>query len=122
MCCASSVLDSLPLPGSEDPGDLAVLAGLTVEDDDDDPILLWPDGTPVDTWREEYPYDERMSRDYYDRAKRLLQIELVKLQNWVKDTGQRTRNAPGSRRCGTSSSSSITTGKTRKSSGSQTGR
>jgi polyphosphate kinase 2 len=43
----------------------------------------------VDTWREDYPYDERMTRDYYERAKRLLQIELVKLQNWVKDTGQR---------------------------------
>jgi len=67
-----------------------VLAGLTVEDnDDDDPVLLWPDGTAVDTWREDYPYGERMTRDYYERAKRLLQIELVKLQNWVKDTGQR---------------------------------
>ena len=30
-----------------------------------------------------------MTRDEYERAKRLLQIELVKLQNWVKDTGQR---------------------------------
>jgi polyphosphate kinase 2 len=84
------VFSELPSPGSTDPGDLAVLAGLTVEDnDDDDPVLLWPDGRPVDTWREDYPYDERMARDYYDPAKRLLQIELVKLQNWVKDTGQR---------------------------------
>src|SRR6202041_765395 len=57
--------------------------------DDDDPVLLWPDGTPVDTWREDYPYDERMTREYYDHHKRLLQIELVKLQNWVKETGQR---------------------------------
>jgi polyphosphate kinase len=81
---------SLPSPGSTDPEDLALLAGLTVEDtDDDDPVLLWPDGTPVDTWREDYPYEERMSRDYYEHAKRMLQIELVKLQNWVKDTGQR---------------------------------
>ena len=90
MCCASSVIRTLPSPGSTDPADLAVLAGLTVVDtDDDDPMLLWPDGTPVDTWREDYPYDERMSRDYYEHAKRLLQIELVKLQNWVKDSGQR---------------------------------
>ncbi len=80
----------LPSPGSEDPGDLAILAGLRVEDnDDDDPVLVWPDGTPVDTWREDYPYDERMTRDYYDHHKRLLQIELVKLQNWVKDVGLR---------------------------------
>jgi len=60
-----------------------------LDTDDDDPVLLWPDGRPVDTWREDYPYVERMSREEYDRVKRLLQIELVKLQNWVKDTGQR---------------------------------
>jgi polyphosphate kinase len=90
MCCASSVIRVLPSPGSEDPAELAVLAGLTVVDtDDDDPVLLWPDGRTVDTWREDYPYDERLPRDEYERAKRLLQIELVKLQNWVKDTGQR---------------------------------
>ena len=84
------MFNELPSPGSEDPADLAILAGLRVVDnDDDDPVLLWPDGTPVDTWREEYPYDERMTRDYYDHHKRLLQIELVKLQNWVKDTGQK---------------------------------
>ena len=84
------MFNELPSPGSKDPADLAILAGLRVEDnDDDDPVLLWPDGTPVDTWREDYPYSERMSRDYYDHHKRLLQIELVKLQNWVKDTGQR---------------------------------
>jgi polyphosphate kinase len=84
------VFNVLPSPGSEDPADLAILAGLRVEDnDDDDPVLVWPDGTPVDTWREDYPYDERMTRDYYDHHKRLLQIELVKLQNWVKDTGQK---------------------------------
>jgi polyphosphate kinase 2 len=90
MCCPSTVIRSLPSPGSEDPEDLAILAGLRVEDtDDDDPILVWPDGTPVDTWREDYPYEERLSRDVYEREKRLLQIELVKLQNWVKDTGQK---------------------------------
>ena len=84
------MFNGLPSPGSKDPADLAILAGLRVEDnDDDDPVLLKPDGTPVDTWREDYPYDERMTRDYYDHHKRLLQIELVKLQNWVKDTGQR---------------------------------
>jgi polyphosphate kinase 2 len=89
MCCIYKVINALPSPGSDDPADLAILAGLTVQDnEDDDPVLLWPDGTQVDTWREDYPYDERMTREYYERAKRLLQIELVKLQNWVKDTGQ----------------------------------
>ena len=90
MCCIYEVINVLPSPGSNDPADLAIIAGLTVVDnEDDDPVLLWPDGTPVDTWREDYPYDERMTRDYYEREKRLLQIELIKLQNWVKETGQR---------------------------------
>jgi polyphosphate kinase 2 len=66
------------------------LEDLVVKDDaDGDPILLQSDGSPVDTWRQDYPYDERMSRDDYERQKRLLQIELLKLQYWVKDTGQR---------------------------------
>ena len=58
-------------------------------DDDDEPVLRWKDGRLVDTWREGYPYDERMPRPDYEIAKRQLQIELLKLQNWVKDTGQR---------------------------------
>jgi polyphosphate kinase 2 len=67
-----------------------LLTGYRVEDDDDDdPVLLTADGTPVDTWREKYPYSERMPRADYDRQKRLLQIELLKLQNWVKSTGER---------------------------------
>jgi polyphosphate kinase 2 len=59
------------------------------DDDDDDPVLVRHDGSPVDTWRERYPYDERMSRGEYDKLKRLLQIELLKLQNSVKANGQR---------------------------------
>jgi polyphosphate kinase 2 len=58
-------------------------------DDDDEPVLRWKDGRLVDTWREGYPYRERMPRPEYEVVKRLLQIELLKLQNWVKDTGQR---------------------------------
>jgi polyphosphate kinase len=59
------------------------------DDDDDDPILLDANGIPVDTWRENYPYDERMSRDEYEEQKRLLQIELLKLQKWSQATGKR---------------------------------
>ena len=66
------------------------LSGLSVTDsDDDDPVLVAADGTRIDTWREGYPYDERITRGEYDQVKRLLQIELLKLQNWVKDSGQR---------------------------------
>jgi polyphosphate kinase 2 len=71
--------------------DLRDTSAFTVNDeDDDDPVLLTaPDGLIVDTWREGYPYSERMPRDEYESAKRLLQIELLKFQNWVKDTGRR---------------------------------
>ena len=51
------------------------------DDDDDDPVLVHhPSGSDVDTWREGYPYDHRMSRSEYEEQKRLLQIELLKLQ------------------------------------------
>ncbi|MFI6228988.1 polyphosphate kinase 2 [Micromonospora echinospora] len=60
-----------------------------VDDHDDDPVLLRADGSPVDTWREDYPYDERLSREEYDQHKRLLQIELLKLQDWIKESGER---------------------------------
>ncbi|ALG83591.1 polyphosphate kinase 2 [Gordonia phthalatica] len=71
--------------------DLQDTTGFTViDDDDDDPILLTlPERNVVDTWREEYPYDERMSRREYEVTKRKLQIELLKLQKWTKQTGQR---------------------------------
>ncbi|GIF12444.1 polyphosphate kinase 2 [Actinoplanes teichomyceticus] len=71
-------------------GPIAELTGYrVVDDEDDDPKLMKADGSPVDTWREDYPYDERMDRAEYDHHKRLLQIELLKLQNWCKDTGER---------------------------------
>jgi polyphosphate kinase 2 (PPK2 family) len=58
-------------------------------DDDGEPVLLRRDGSVVDTWRQGYPYDHRMTRHEYDRTKRLLQIELLKLQRWVKDRRER---------------------------------
>ncbi|SNT01960.1 polyphosphate kinase 2, PA0141 family [Geodermatophilus saharensis] len=59
------------------------------EDWDDDRELFGPDGLRVETWREGYPYTERMERREYEIEKRRLQIELLKLQGWVKDTGQK---------------------------------
>jgi polyphosphate kinase 2 len=64
--------------------------GYTInDDDDDDPVLLDRQGATVDTWRENYPYDHRMPRDVYEMQKRLLQIELLKLQRWSQKTGNR---------------------------------
>jgi polyphosphate kinase 2 len=64
--------------------------GFAVEgtfDEIDDPVLLGPDGLPVRTWQEGYPYAERMSRHDYEEQKRALQIELLKAQDWIKETG-----------------------------------
>ena len=62
----------------------------SVRDDDDDPVLVHhPSGSDVDTWREGYPYDERMARPDYEVQKRLLQIELLKLQKWIQANGLR---------------------------------
>jgi polyphosphate kinase len=69
---------------------LSGLDGLTVRElDDDEAVLIGPDGGEVDTWRQDYPYDKRMERAEYEVRKRALQIELLKMQSWVKDTGQR---------------------------------
>jgi polyphosphate kinase 2 len=44
----------------------------------------------ADGWREgRYPYRHLMSRKSYEREKYRLQVELLKLQAWVKETGQR---------------------------------
>ena len=50
--------------------DLRDTTGFYVDDtDDDDPVLLTkPSGHIVDTWREDYPYDERMGRSEYELA------------------------------------------------------
>ncbi|HZC62404.1 MAG TPA: polyphosphate kinase 2 [Streptosporangiaceae bacterium] len=64
--------------------------GVWVDDsDEDDPVLRNADGSLVDTWREDYPYAERLSREEYDHEKRLLQVELLKLQYWMQDSGRR---------------------------------
>ncbi|MDI3330655.1 MAG: polyphosphate kinase 2 [Micrococcus sp.] len=54
-----------------------------------DPDLIDPQGKAVDTWREDYPYDTRLSREEYEVEKYKLQIELLKLQYWGEDSGQR---------------------------------
>jgi polyphosphate kinase len=64
--------------------------GYTVNDeDDDDPILCDQDGNDIETWREGYPYDQKMARDEYEQVKRRLQIELLKLQKHSQGTGTR---------------------------------
>ena len=49
-----------------------------------------PDDELAEGWREgAYPYKNLMSRKAYEKQKYRLQVELLKLQAWVKETGQR---------------------------------
>jgi hypothetical protein len=68
--------DTHPANTDFDPSTFADLnvshSGLIVDDsDDDDPVLLKSDGEHVDTWREGYPYPERLSGEVYASEKRL---------------------------------------------------
>jgi polyphosphate kinase 2 len=62
---------------------------------DEDPLVFGkvpinPDDELADDWRHApYPYANLMRRRTYETQKYLLQVELLKLQAWVKDTGQR---------------------------------
>ncbi|MEV7591872.1 polyphosphate kinase 2 [Streptomyces sp. NPDC089922] len=67
-----------------------LLAGLSVDDRrPEQPVLLDATGAPIRTWRENYPYDRKVRRREYERTKRILQIELLKLQHWVREAGVR---------------------------------
>ena len=51
---------------------------------------LDPDAELSAGWREgAYPYKNLLSRKSYEQQKYRLQVELLKLQSWVKETGQR---------------------------------
>jgi polyphosphate kinase 2 len=67
-----------------------LLEGLSIDDQRPErPVLLNADGSPLETWRENHPYDHKMRRREYEQTKRVLQIELLKMQRWVKETGRR---------------------------------
>lgn len=56
-------------------------------DQGSDPDLIDPGGNAVETWRQDYPYETRMTRAQYDVEKYQLQIELLKFQYWTQDNG-----------------------------------
>ncbi len=53
--------------------------------------LLDEDAPDIDSadeaWRHNYPYATKMTRGEYERTKHLLQVELLKLQSWVRESG-----------------------------------
>ncbi|MEY4313207.1 MAG: polyphosphate kinase 2 [Actinomycetota bacterium] len=48
-----------------------------------------PDLGANEAWRQGYPYAKKMTRREYERKKHLLQVELLKLQSWVRDSGSK---------------------------------
>ncbi|WP_234087007.1 polyphosphate kinase 2 [Azonexus sp. R2A61] len=55
-----------------------------------DSLQANPDEELASDWREGgYPYKNLMQRRNYERQKYRLQVELLKLQAWVKETGQK---------------------------------
>lgn len=56
-------------------------------------VAAAPHGTYEDSGKARlpanYPYRQRMRRVQYEKIKQELQIELLKVQNWVKQTGQK---------------------------------
>lgn len=62
-------------------------ATFTAEDllDEDAPKTLAED----DAWKQGFPYATKLTRREYEHRKHVLQVELLKLQVWIKETGQR---------------------------------
>lgn len=58
----------------------------TAQDQPEDKLLKMPQ---LKFDPEDYPYAKKMTRRTYEAEKRLLQIELLKMQRWIKDEGER---------------------------------
>ncbi|MGW7072107.1 polyphosphate kinase 2 [Streptomyces sp. NPDC054855] len=68
----------------------SLLDGLSVDEARPErPVLLDAEGEPLRTWQENYPYSVKLRRKEYERQKRILQIELLKLQRSVREQGRR---------------------------------
>ena len=51
--------------------------------------LLDPEQLRENFQSDSYPYKNKMKRDVYERHKQELQVELLKIQRWVKESGQK---------------------------------
>ncbi|MBK7051431.1 MAG: polyphosphate kinase 2 [Rhodoferax sp.] len=78
------------LAGSS-PDDVAAIRKMLLEGQAlSDGKVVKPDDELSKDWRTGgYPYKNLMSRKRYEAQKYQLQVELLKLQNWAKETGQR---------------------------------
>jgi polyphosphate kinase len=69
--------------------ELAAQLGYCIRPGKTGPELVQRDGKAAETWRHDFPYAQRLRRKKYEKAKRGLQIELLKLQRDIKATGGR---------------------------------
>ncbi|BBB25746.1 polyphosphate kinase 2 [Amphritea japonica] len=53
------------------------------------PSALLDQGMDQSFENSDYPYDDKISRKEYETTKKLLQIELLKMQNWVRESGEK---------------------------------
>ncbi|MBL0005404.1 MAG: polyphosphate kinase 2 [Actinomycetales bacterium] len=64
---------------------------MLLDQESDDAKLRYIPGEPLDpdpiAWKQNYPYDKKLKIAEYEATKRLLQIELLKLQHHVKEQG-----------------------------------
>ncbi len=78
------------LIGGASPDELKALRRTLFKQAEASAIGIDPDLELSEGWREgAYPYKNLMSRKNYEKQKFRLQVELLKLQAWVKETGQR---------------------------------
>ncbi len=70
---------------------------MLLDQESDDAKLRYVPGEPLDpdpiAWKQNYPYDKKMRLAEYEATKRLLQIELLKLQHHVKDPAPRSSSS-----------------------------
>jgi polyphosphate kinase 2 len=74
------------------PEDAALLRRILADDavGNETPVDAHADEELSDGWRKgDYPYKNLLSRKSYEKQKYRLQVELLKLQAWVKATGQK---------------------------------
>ena len=72
------------------PDDAAALRAALLRWPHDDQLPVSRDDEVVKDWRTaSYPYKHRLARKTYEQRKYHLQVELLKLQAWVKESGQR---------------------------------
>lgn len=83
-------LDTILAGASPDDAQALKMAMARWQDPEDDHVIVHQDEALVDNWRSaKYPYKNRLSRKSYEKQKYELQVELLKLQAWVRETGQK---------------------------------